>query len=272
MILCVDVGGTKTLLGLGERDSNSEVQINSIEKIQTPKDVQEFFDILVEKIKHFNPTTLSIAFPGSVDQKTMTLIGCGNLDWKNVKVKDEIEKRIEKAPTILFENDAALAALAEANEAGREFDSVYYVTLSTGIGGGLVYQGQLVESIKNSEPGHMPVAFGDYKGIWEKLSSGKALMETHGKMAKDIPEGDPIWDEYAKGLAIGFLQINAMVSPECIVIGGSVGSHFEKYINQLVNEFNENVSPILPVPKILKAAHPEEAVIRGCYYYAEQNS
>ncbi|MNT59917.1 hypothetical protein D3C72_1974640 [compost metagenome] len=59
-----------------------------------------------------------------------------------------------------------------------------------------------------------------------------------------------------------------MIQPDIIIIGGSIGTYFERYNNQLMALLTEKVPAHISVPLCVKAAHPEEAVVYGCYYYA----
>ena len=83
---------------------------------------------------------------------------------------------------------------------------------------------------------------------------------------------DPaIWREYVKSLAAGFENLLAVVQPEAVIIGGGVGAHFEKFQPYLEAELQALNTPLVPVPPLLKAQRPEEAVIYGCYDYIKQN-
>jgi glucokinase len=62
-----------------------------------------------------------------------------------------------------------------------------------------------------------------------------------------------------------------MIQPDLIVIGGGVGTHFEKFEKPLLNELKKYENPLAPTPLIRKAVHPEEAVIYGCYELAKES-
>ena len=96
----------------------------------------------------------------------------------------------------------------------------------------------------------------------------RAIVLVYKKMAKDI-KSKRIWYQIADRISRGFLAIIPTVQPDVIIIGGSVGAHFEKYRVQLEGILKDPLPPHIPCPKIIKAQHPEEAVIYGCYYYGK---
>ena len=68
----------------------------------------------------------------------------------------------------------------------------------------------------------------------------------------------------------GFLQLIAVMEPDAIVIGGSVGSYFERYGKILKDDLKQFETPLLEIPPIIGAQRPEDAVVYGCYDYAKQ--
>ena len=67
----------------------------------------------------------------------------------------------------------------------------------------------------------------------------------------------------------GFLAVVPIVQPDVIIIGGSVGTYFERYGEFLSEILTDHLPPHIPCPKIIQAKHPEEAVVYGCYYYGK---
>ena len=107
----------------------------------------------------------------------------------------------------------------------------------------------------------------EYKGklvAWEDFASGKAIVERFGKQAKDIDD-TATWQRIVHDWAHGFLELIALVQPDVIIIGGSVGTHFAKYSNLLKKELSTYHNPMVPIPPIIQASRPELAVVYGCY-------
>ncbi len=265
MILAIDVGGTKTLVALF---TNSGKLAKSI-KLKTPKDYQKFISSLKAALLRFDDFKLNyacIAIPGKVDRQKGIGIAFGNLGWSNVAIKKDI-KSIIKCPVVI-ENDANLAGLYEARQIIKNYKRVLYLTISTGIGSGITLNGNLDPELIESEAGHMMIQFGDKMLPWEDFASGRSIKSTYKKLASEI-SNRKIWKEISHKFAIGISSLIATIQPDAIVIGGSVGSHFKKYHTLLKSELKKLSTPLTPVPPILQATKPEEAVIYGCFELAK---
>jgi glucokinase len=67
------------------------------------------------------------------------------------------------------------------------------------------------------------------------------------------------------------LAVIPILQPDIIIIGGSMGTYFDKYSKHLLGLLKEKLPAITPCPKFVQAKYPELAVIYGCYYYALDN-
>jgi predicted NBD/HSP70 family sugar kinase len=169
----------------------------------------------------------------------------------------------------VVENDAKLAALSESRLLKDKYSVVLYITVSTGIGIGLVVDGKIDTNVGD---GGGRALLLEHKGkmmSWEDFASGRAIVERYGKKAADITD-EGTWRAIARDLAKGFIQLIAMLEPEVIVIGGSVGVYFDKYGKLLTEEIKKYHVPLLSMPVIKQAGRPEEAVVYGCYDLASQ--
>lgn len=267
MIIAVDTGGTKTLVA---RLSDDGV-IEKMTKFATPNDFAEYAAVLVNTISHLSennrPGVISVALPGYI--KDGVALRFGNLPWRDVDMRQVLQKEFHHA-TVLVENDANLAGLGEAQLFTAFPASLLYVTISTGIGTALISQGVIDPALKHSEGGHMILEWDGKLQKWEDFASGRAMHQTHGKFAKEIDEAET-WREIARSFSVGFLALIPTIQPEIIVIGGSVGTHFDKYGELLTSYLSDHLSPLTPLPQIQQARNPEEAVIHGCYHYAKQS-
>lgn len=261
MYLTIDIGGTKTLLARMTKTGKIEASI----KFPTPQKYVDFVNQLEENIAKVTTVTwrlVCVAAPGKIDRETGVAIAFGNLPWKNVPIRDDIQK-ITHA-TVLIENDAKLAALSEARLLDPPRKKVTYLTVSTGIGGGTVIDRKLDPDLVDAEVGHMLFEREGQLVTWESFASGKAIVRRFGKLASEI--NDPaIWKIIARDLAIGIIDIAANIYPDIIVIGGGVGSHFHKFGKFLRAELKRYEDPMVKIPEVVAAKHPEEAVIHGCF-------
>ena len=268
MILTIDVGGTKVLVATFSEDG----KVTKSEKFKTPVMYPDFIEELkktiVKVVGDENPKACSIAMPGRIDRENNTVISFGNLPWENIKVGEDLSDTV-KCP-IFIENDANLAGLAEATSILDTYKKTVYITVSTGIGGVLVVNGVMDPDTLDMEVGHTMYEHGGKLQRWEEFASGKAIVAHTGKMASEITdEGD--WYVVARNIAIGLINVIATLTPECIVVGGGVGSHLEKFHEKLHEELELYKDDMFKLPQIVKAQHPEEAVIYGGYLLAKQN-
>ena len=82
---------------------------------------------------------------------------------------------------------------------------------------------------------------------------------------------DPgVWYQIARNIALGLIDVIAATTPDIVVIGGGVGSHFEKFGDTLIGELALYEDNMIHVPPIIGAKNAEDAVIYGCYTLAMQ--
>ncbi|MGI9027263.1 MAG: ROK family protein [Candidatus Saccharimonadales bacterium] len=269
MYLAIDIGGTKTLLAVF---SGSGKLLESL-RFETPQDYPEFLEEIkntFEKLTHRAGLKFCVAgAPGRIDRKTQSVIAFGNLPWEDVAIGAAIEE-ICGIPATL-ENDANLAGLSEAILIQHAYKKVLYVTISTGIGGIIIIDGVIEPEYADMEFGHMMFEHDGKLQHWQDFASGKAISKKYGKRASDIPAEDSgTWYAISRNIALGLTGVIANLTPEVIVIGGGVGTHFDKYADQLHEELMLFGSKLVSVPPLREAIRAEEAVIYGCYELALQ--
>lgn len=264
MIVTVDTGGTKTLVAGFHKNGEPGQE----HRFPTPHNDTEAYlatltSILDEFYKPEDIDAISIAVPSVV--KDGVAIWSQNIGWRNFDLLTPLKERY--ACPIFMMNDADVAGLAEANALDTIPQMCLYVTVSTGIGSGIVVNGRLTPELTNSEAGHMMLEYDGRVRSWESFASGKAIHATYGKYAYEITD-KRTWDRIAKAIAHGLLAVIPTIQPDVVVIGGSIGTHFEHYDNTLKAILKEKLAPFITHPTIRQAKHPQEAVIYGCYYYA----
>lgn len=261
----IDIGGTKTLVAC--LDDSGVIQERV--KFPTPQLYPEFLRQLAKVVgslttKKFHAA--GVAVPGRIDRTNGIGVACGNLPWRDVPIKADIE-RLLRCPTVV-DNDANLAGLSEAMLLKDDFQRVLYATVSTGIGTGIIINQIIDPAFADSEGGHLEVEYEGKLQPWEDFASGRAIVARYGKRASDIQD-EPTWSAIAHALAIGLIDLIAVVQPEVIVIGGSVGAYFSRFSAPLLAELKKFETPLVPIPAIRQAQRPEEAVVYGCYDLAK---
>ncbi len=263
----IDIGGTKTLLAVL---SDEGVIVEQL-KFPTPLNYEDFLSELklhVSDLQHKDFKAAGLAIPAPVmDRENGIGKSYGNLPWHNTPIQSDV-MHILKCP-VAMDNDAKLAALSEAMLLKDQFTRVLYVTVSTGIGYGLVIKGVVDENIGDGGGKTILLEHNGKMVPWEEFASGHAIVERYGKMAKDITD-EETWRSISDDLAKGLIELIAITEPEVIVFGGSVGNYFERF-NQYLEEAIKSYSvPLIKSPKLIKAQRPEEAVVYGCYDIAKQ--
>ena len=272
MYLAIDVGATKTLIAV----FSAEGKLVEERKIKTKADYKGFLADLAailqqDYFKKYTFGAVCCALPGRIDSQRGVVKSFGNLAWKNVPVQADISKIVSGPAKVYIENDANLAGLYEAYLTHKKYRKVLYITLSTGIGGGVITDGKIDPTFADSEIGHMLFEHDGKLQRWEEFASGRALRQKYGMRASDI-NNPGIWQQYSKTVAKGLDALLAVLQPDVVIIGGSVGSYFEKFGHFLVTELKKYQNNMVQIPPIIKAQKAEEAVIYGCYTYIHQQN
>ncbi len=267
MLVTVDTGGTKTLVSSFSEDGT----LGQVLKFPTPATTSEYVKVLTETLLEEyggqSVDALVIAIPGII--KDGVAIWCNNLGWANFDVAGAFKGVLGDAP-VLVENDANLAGLAEARSLRKTPHFVLYVTVSTGVGTGIIVDGHIDPTLRRGQGGLSLLEFDGSMHQWEKFASGKAIYKKYHKFGRDI-HSKRIWKQIADRISRGFLALTPILQPDLIIIGGSMGVYFDQFIDPLNDILKQKMPPHIPIPKIVQALHPEQAVIYGCYYYALDN-
>lgn len=264
MLVTVDTGGTKTLVA-----SFSEAgQIVQSVKFATPKKSAEYVAQLIATISSIvQPSDIDaivIALPGVISTSGV-LLNAENLGWHQLDMKKELAQFYDGP--VLVENDGNLAGLGEARQLAQVPPLALCVAIGTGIGTGIISHGKIDPHFRQSEGGLMVLEHDGVLKIWEDFASGRAIKLAYGKYAHDITS-KRAWKEIATNISRGLLVLIPTLRPDVIVVGGSIGTYFDEYSEKLESILHDSLPSHIAVPTIVKAAHPEQAVIYGCYYYA----
>jgi len=261
MYLCIDIGGTKTIVALLDRRGNL---LHSV-KFATLPDYNDFYTALLVQIRvNFvtsNVKVISVAIPGPV--KKDRVLWLGNLPWKDINIVEQLKSEFN-LPVVL-ENDANLAALAEARLCkGRSL----YLTFSTGIGGGIIEDRKIAPRYSDFEPGHTEYIYKKQHAEWEDIASGKAIRDYYAKTAEEIT--DPAaWQDIASRINLGLAPLITSLKPQRIIFGGPIGLALASYKKPLRKELKAALPAKITIPRFQTAKYGHLSVIYGCYFYAK---
>ena len=275
MFLSIDIGGSFTRIALSKDARKIEKKI----RYQTPKKYDDGVYLLVEKVeelagKHI-PKAISVAAASPIDYEKGTLIRPPNLpNYKGHSLQKELEIRLHTK--VYLENDGILGALGEASKR-KKSQILAYVTISTGVGGGRIVDGEIDLHALPVEPGHQILdPNGRFwpgcgqKGCFESLCSGRAFEMTYG-VKPEFCEDYRIWDEHAENCAQGLVNVIALWTPDVLVIGGSLIKAGPKFTKPLI-ENTKKLLQIYPAPKIEISKMGDDNVLLGGLIYQAQKA
>lgn len=257
----IDIGGTDIKIGL------VDVHQKLIDAVYIPTEAEKPVKEVIQKVgeralglleKNGIPMDqcvgAGIGVPGTVDRKAGVVRYSNNIRWEEVHLADEIGKYLPVPVEIA--NNADCAALGEAVAgAGKECSDVVMLTLGTGVGGGIILDGEIYEGrgIGGSELGHMvivengePCTCGR-RGCLEAYVSITALKrEAYRVAGKEMDQGeifalaeqgDPgmkkVVDTYIRRLGLGIVNIVNIFRPQLVILGGNIPKQGERFLSPL---------------------------------------
>lgn len=259
MNLAVDIGGTKTLLATFDHKNNIIAQ----QQFPTPEVYQDFmsqFKSCLSTLGARDVEAVAVGAPGVIDRQNGIGVSLGNLPWKRVPIGSDIGSYLNCQ--VFVENDAKLAAIYEASIVRDKYSRVFYVTIGTGIGLALVINGDLSNAISDTGGRYILIENNGELVSWEALASGSAIVKLFGEKAADIQDQNE-WMIYIHHLLSGLYVLLPILEPEVVVIGGGVGSHFDRFGQLLVAKFGESKQKLNSIPAFIQATNSSEAVIYG---------
>lgn len=254
-IVAIDIGGTHLRVAVYEPDSITPIAHQRTRSLGHEPGVYERLEQAVESVwPSGKVTAIGIASPGPLDPHTGTILATPNiLEWQNFPLTSKLSQRFG-VPAYL-DNDANMAGLAEWQfGAGVGHKDVVYLTISTGIGGGVISNGQLLQGFRGmgAELGHMiidpdgpPCGCGK-RGHIESFSSGPSIARylqeqldagqtstlrgqanpNAAQIAEAARAGDALAiSAFARAgyyLGIGVANYLAIFDPSILIFGGGV--------------------------------------------------
>jgi fructokinase len=227
----IEGGGTKWVCAVGSgTDLDAIVTIPTTSPGETIDRVAEFFaaqtGVVAIGVGSFGPLDLDERSPRFGVITTTPKPG-----WAGTDVRARLAEKL--GLPIVIETDVGAAALGEGRfGAAQGLETYCYVTVGTGIGGGVVVRGEVAHGLLHPEIGHMRIphdrARDPFAGVcpyhgdcFEGLASGEALRQRFGVPADELLASDA-WELEADYIALGLVNVICTVSPERIILGGGV--------------------------------------------------
>ena len=291
----LDIGGTFTKIVIAKEDGS----IVARGKVPTPSSPEEISgsagDVLIGNLRRFLDDAentgycgIGIGVAGLIDRKNGRVLESPNISSINGLAIRELFEREFQLPVVI-ENDANMYAYGEKwVGAGREFNNFVLLTLGTGLGGGLIYNGELYEG--PVEIGHMVIEpkgrfcpCGSH-GCLESYASGRALVE---RVVKAIEEGTKttlseccdgnfyritpehvyqaaldgdnlardVFREAGQYLGLGIANLINIFNLEAVIIGGGLIGAWDLFIDEVIKEARKTAfTPLVENVRIIKSA------------------
>jgi glucokinase len=284
----IDLGGTNVRVALvNEKGSIVEFLQASTESEKGYQQVIEKMSLMIEKVSEGAEIDgIGIGAPGPLDIKKGVILSPPNLPgWDNIPLVEILSGKF--GTPVFLNNDANVAALAEANVgSGVGYESVFYITVSTGIGGGFVINNKLFNGAHGyaGEVANMIIDPNGYqhsvlnKGSFEGLASGTSIgrraeqdfgitggaKQVFTLAAEGNEQARKIIDETVTYLAMGIANIAHTVNPELFVMGGGVMESIEFILLPLQEKVKKFLFPELASSiKIVPASLTGKAGVIG---------
>jgi glucokinase len=249
--LAIDIGGTKFSMAVFDQDRIVRRESRATDRAGG-RDwmLSQIADVARAWQRDLKLDRCGIGFGGPVDfagQRVFKSTHVGG--WSDYPLRDELARTL-KIPTIM-DNDANVGALGEANYgAGRGYPSIFYMTLSTGIGGGIYLNGKIWRGADSyaGELGHVtirpdgPECLCGARGCFERMCSGLWLENDYGKPAHELMQDAAFVRRYAVDLALGLKACIMIVNPARIVIGGGISKAGEALFGPLRAELRLQIT------------------------------
>ena len=260
-VIGIDLGGTAIKLGRFAEDGTC-LQLLSVATPQ-PATPEAVVEVMVDAIAQLDPTRQSIAIgvgtPGPADATgRIARVAINLANWHDVPLADWLEAKTG-LPTVLA-NDANCAGLGEAwLGGGRQFQDLILLTLGTGVGGAIIFDGKLFVGHQGAggELGLItfnpdgPACNSGNQGSLEQYVSVPAIRRRTGLEPAQLgalakagnTDALTFWQSYGKDLGAGLASLIYILTPEAIIIGGGVSASAEFFFPAVQAEIQRRVLP-----------------------------
>lgn len=279
--LVLDIGGTKFTVALFEGAAIIDRHTERTER-------EGGRDWMLERIEGVArrwlardgaPLRCAISFGGPVDFPRQRVYHSTHVGgWSDFDLIGWVRERLG-LPAVI-DNDANVGALGEAvHGAGRGYDPLFHITLSTGIGGAIVSGGRLLRGADSyaGELGHMtiqpdgPECLCGARGCLERLCCGLWLERDHGRTAKELMQDAPFVRRYVVDLAQGLKNVIMLVNPARITIGGGIAKAGDALFVPLREELRRQITAWSHARiEVVPAEHPDDCTLYGALELARQ--
>jgi glucokinase len=281
MILAIDIGGTKFSVAVFEdgrmvrRESRATDAAGGREWM-----VSRIGEICARWRREFPLERCGIGFGGPVNFAAQRVVFSTHVGgWNDFDLCGFVSEAAG-VPAVM-DNDANAGAIGEAGfGAGKGYSPLFYMTLSTGIGGGIWEEGRVWRGADSygGEIGHMTIRPGGpeclcgARGCFERMCCGLWLARDYGKPAVELLQDDAFVERYVVDLALGLKAAIMLLNPARIVIGGGIAKAGERLFIPLRLELGRQITKWSGARiDVVPAALGDDSVLYGACLLAGLN-
>lgn len=275
----LEAGGTKMVCAIGDENGKIYDQISIPTKTpsETMPEVIKYFknrEIEAMGIASFGPVELDKNSP-----KYGHIQDTPKLMWSDYDMVGTMREAVNVP--IGFDTDVNGSLLGEATwGAAKGLTDALYITIGTGVGGGIMSGGKLVHGMLHPELGHMKLVKAEndtyqgkcpfHRSCFEGLAAGPAIEERWGRPGKELADRDEVWELESFYIAQALANLILTVSPQVIILGGGV-MHQLKLFPMIRKKVAENLNGYIKTSEladmdhyIIPAALNDDQGIMGC--------
>ena len=239
LVAGIEAGGTKfnVAVGTGPDDIRASTRIDTTDPVQTLRLVMQWLASACRKHGAIKAIGIGAFGPVDLNRESGTygyITSTPKPGWQQVPLVEPLHARFQVP--IGFDTDVNAAAIGEyVWGAGRGVSPLVYLTVGTGVGGGVMIDGKPLHGMLHPEIGHIHVPAPRTPGVivdtcqcpfhrscLEGFISGPAIAARWGIKGQDMPPVHPAWEEVAETLALGLVNLILTLSPRRIILGGGV--------------------------------------------------
>jgi glucokinase len=251
MILAIDIGGSKFSLGAFDGDTMVRRESHATDAAGGREwMLGQIQRIVTEWRRDFRFERCGIGFGGPVDFAAQRVVLSTHVGgWRGFDLCGFV-RELAGAPAVM-DNDANVGAIGEAEYgAGRGYSPLFYLTLSTGIGGGIYEDGRVWRGADSygGEIGHLtirpdgPECLCGARGCFERMCCGLWLARDYGRSAAELMQDPEFVERYVVDLAMGLKAGIMLLNPARIVIGGGIAKAGDRLFTPLRRELRRQIT------------------------------
>jgi glucokinase len=268
----LDIGGTKIMVASADREGNILRRSRTATSTTLEEDLANINSMIAEVAGNDEIIGIGAAIGGPLDWEKGIVSPLHQPAWRNIPLKVIMESKW--SCPFHVDVDTNVAAVGEFRWGGVSASRFLYLTLSTGVGGGLLVDGNIYRGQDGAHPevGHQSIHFRcanpsaircecGAPDCLEALVSGNGIRRIYGKPAEELSAEE--WEEVAYNLGQGLRNMAALYAPDLIRIGGGVAVGGGKDFIEAAKKVMEEHLKLVPAPQVELSHLGYDTALRG---------